>query len=421
MSGFNFSSTFCGEAMQYILGLFSTVVFEESIHLSNSENTPRCPSARQVSGDSDEDIMSSPLSDCSHEINESDQRDNVERILCSDIWMWKTLSGKCSLIFKCNDSSPSTQSLLSRIELTLSENSGETSSDWKTFIRAYNRCKGLSMSPAFDESVDALLLSLHSVSGLKKVQLTTDSLTENWAMKILSLCHTCPSLHDVCLQVENDKRYSLLNVCSSLIVTKNITDSTCTVDIRLARDGMIEISPSFISFTLPCSEIPKLDGQELFETLDDLKCLEESCSEHEELVGDLMSSLLSVSGLRRVGLEISCLTENWVRRILSLTEVCPSLQEIRYDCIESGGLLLEDVVRILQSSQIDSDCRIIITGVKCSKTIESSRSSSACDEKVKVTFCKDSLTRLFTIDNIETEVHNDDDPEDPDEEDFIDF
>lgn len=134
MSGFNFSSTFCGEAMQYILGLFSTVVFEESIHLSNSENTPRCPSARQVSGDSDEDIMSSPLSDCSHEIkwenivyiiliqsllllktsdcnklnlqrkltqavsftwSESDQRDNVERILCSDIWMWKTLSGKC--------------------------------------------------------------------------------------------------------------------------------------------------------------------------------------------------------------------------------------------------------------------------------------------------------------------------------------
>lgn len=137
MSGFDFSSTFCvicGEAMQYILGLFSTVVFEESIHLSNSENIPRCPSARQVSGDSDEDSMSSPLSDCSHEIkwenivyiiliqsllllktsdcnklnlqrkltqavsftwSDSDQRDNVERILCSDIWMWKTLSGKC--------------------------------------------------------------------------------------------------------------------------------------------------------------------------------------------------------------------------------------------------------------------------------------------------------------------------------------
>ncbi|KAK7163649.1 hypothetical protein R3I93_007639 [Phoxinus phoxinus] len=390
-------------------------------------NDSWCQSARQMSGDSDEDSMSSsPLSDCSHEINDSDQLDNVERILCSDIRMWKTLSGKCSLILKRNDSSPSTQSLLSRIELTLSEPSGETGSDWKTFIRAYNRCNGLSVrSPAFDESVDALLLSLHSVSGLKKVQLTTDSLTENWAPKILSLCVTCPSLHDVCLQVENDKRYSMQNVCSSFIITKNITDSTCTVDIRLDRDSMVEISPSFISFTFPCSEIPKLDGQELFEILEQLKCLEDSCSEHEELVGDLMSSLLSVSGLRRVGLKISSLTENWIGRILFLARICPSLQEIRYDCIESGGLLLEDVVRILQSSQMDSDCRIIITGLKCSKTTDgrTSRSSSACDEKVKVTFCRDSLTRLFTIDNIETEDNNDVDLEDLDDDDieFIDL
>ncbi len=34
----------------------------------------------------------------------------------------------------------------------------------------------------------------------------------------------------------------------------------------------------------------------------------------------------------------------------------------RYECTESGGLLLEEVERILQSSQMDSDCRIIITG-----------------------------------------------------------
>lgn len=53
--------------------------------------------------------------------------------------------------------------------------------------------------------------------------------------------------------------------------------------------------------------------------------------------------------------------------------------------------------------------------------IDTSRPSSACDEKVKVTFCRDSLTRLFTIENIETKDNNDDDPEDPDEEDFVDF
>ncbi len=51
--------------------------------------------------------------------------------------------------------------------------------------------------------------------------------------------------------------------------------------------------------------------------------------------------------------------------------------------------------------------------------MDTSRSSSACDEKVKVTFCRNSLTRIFTIDNIETEDTNDDEPEDPEDEDFI--
>ncbi|XP_067308815.1 uncharacterized protein [Pseudorasbora parva] len=387
----------------------------------------RCQSARQMSDDSDEDGMSSPLSECGYEINDSDELDNEECLLWSDIGMWKTFSGQCSLFFKCSRSSPSTQSLLSRIELTLSENPGETSSDWKTFLRAYNRCRGISIrSPDFDESVDALLSSLTSVSGLKKVMLTTDSLTKNWAPKIFSLCHTCPSLQSVCLQVDHNNRYNVINVCSSLNITKNMTDSTWTVDIRLARDSMNEISPSFISFTSPSSEIPKLDAEELFETLDLLKGLEESYSEHEELVGDLVSSLISVSGLQRVRLEISTLTENWVRKILFIAEVCPSLQEIRYDCIGSGGLLMEAVVRILQSSKMDSDCRIIITGLKRSKMTDGfnkimsdTSRSSAFNKKVKAIFSRDSLTRLFTIDNIEIEDHDDGDPEDPDDEDFI--
>lgn len=381
-----------------------------------------------MSDDSDEDGMSSLLSDCNNEINQSNsyELDNMEHILCSDLRMWRRLSGQYSLFLKCTSSSSSTKSLFSSIELTLSENSEKTSSDWKNFLRAYNQCKGISISPTFEERVGALLLSLHSVSALNKVQLTTDSLTENVAAKILSMCHTCPSLHNICLQAEYSKRYSELNVCSSLSITR-ITDSILTVDIQLARDSMIEISPSFISFTSPCSEIPKLDGRELFETLDILKDLEEGCEEHEELVGDLMSTLLSVPGLQKVRFKISSLTENWVKRILSLTEICPSLQEIRYDCIEGGSLLCEEVERILQHSQMVSDCRIIVTGMKRSKPtdgwteimMDTSTSSSACDEKVKVTFCRNSLTRLLATDNIETEDTNDNEPEDPEDEDFI--
>ncbi|XP_043076336.1 uncharacterized protein LOC122325345 isoform X2 [Puntigrus tetrazona] len=382
-------------------------------------NGIRSQSAGQMSEDSDEDGMFSPLSDFSDEINDSYEVDNVERILCSDLKMWRRLSGQYSLFLKCAGSCPSTKSLFSSIELTLSEDSDKTSSDWKNFLQAYNRCKGISKFPTFEESVDALLLSLDSVSALNKALLMTHSLTENMAAKILSMCHTCPSLHNIGFQVEYSERYSELNVCSSISLTR-VTDSISTVDIQLAcDDSMIEISPSFISFTSPCSDIPKVDGRELFETLDILKGLQEGCEEHEELVGDLMSTLLSVPGLQKVRLKISSLTENWVKRIRSLTESCPSLQEIRYECTESGGLLLEEVERILQSSQMDSDCRIIITGMKHSKAMDgrteimmdTSRSSSACDEKVKVTFCRNSLTRLFTIDDIETEDTNEDEPE----------
>ncbi|XP_026135533.1 uncharacterized protein LOC113113517 [Carassius auratus] len=381
-------------------------------------------SAGEISDDSDEDGISPPLSDCSDEINQSDsyELDSVEHVVCSDIRMWRRLSGQCRVSLKCTSSSPRTKSLFSEIELILSENSEKSSSDWKNFLKAYIQCKGISIvSLTFEESVDALLLSLHSMSAVNEVRLTTDRLTENLAVKIFSMCHTAPSLHNICLQVEYSNTHSELSVCSSLNITRN-TDSTLTVDIQLASDSMIETSPSFISFISPCSEISKLDGQELFETLDILKGLEDGCEEHEELVGVLMSTLLSVSGLQKVRLKISSLTENWMKKCLFLTEVCPSLQEIRFDCIESGGLLLEEVERILQSSQMDTDCRIIITGMKRSKAMngctavmmDTSRSSSACDQKVKVSFFRDSLTRRFTIDNIETEDTNDDDPEDED-------
>jgi len=50
--------------------------------------------------------------------------------------------------------------------------------------------------------------------------------------------------------------------------------------------------------------------------------------------------------------------------------------------------------------------------------MDTSRSSSACDENVKVTFCRNPQTRLFTIDDTETE---DKDLEDPEDEDFINF
>ncbi len=53
-----------------------------------------------------------------------------------------------------------------------------------------------------------------------------------------------------------------------------------------------------------------------------------------------MSTLLSVPGLQKVRLQISSLTENWVKRILSLMEICPSLQEIRYEDVKNKMLFV---------------------------------------------------------------------------------
>ncbi|XP_056600543.1 uncharacterized protein LOC130418425 isoform X3 [Triplophysa dalaica] len=366
--------------------------------------------------DSDEESSSSSLSDYINDIRDSDKLDNTEHLCSSEILSCELRVHRMTsdsdnapenwrVVLKSIASSLNSMSPLTYLTLTLSKTSGGTSSDWRTFLAAYNQCKGINIGGSqFNECIDALLLSLYSLSGLIQLDMSTGSLTENWAPKILSLCYAYYSLQNICLRVDNDRRHSDLNVCSSLNITKKVKDSMVTVDIQAAHKTIRTI-PSCISFTLPCSTILKIDGHELLETLDLLKGLEENCEEHEEYLGDLMSILLSVPGLQRVTLNIGNLTETWVRRILSLAEVCPDLHEIKCHCIEGAGLVLEENVGILQRSQMDSDCLIIITGVKLGKGSDMSNhmrmvtsSASSCNERVKLTFCKNTLSTVVLID-----------------------
>ncbi|XP_055057251.2 uncharacterized protein [Misgurnus anguillicaudatus] len=346
--------------------------------------------AGQLEDSDDEVSLSSSLSDSSNESSDCDELDDAKHfcsseILCTKIRVHKMSSGsdsasKWRIILKCTASSSDTQSPLTCITLTLFETSGKPNTDWRDFLWAYNQCKGIStMSSLFNERVDELLLSLYSVSGLIELNLSTDTLTENWAPKIISMCYTYLNLQNICLQVEYNRRESDLNVCSSINITKNITDSMVTIDISAAHKKIRTI-PSFISFTSPCSTILKLDGHELLQTLDLLKGLKANSEEHEEYVDDLMAILFSVPDLQKVAVYIGNLTEMWVKRILSFAEGCPGLQEIRCNCIEDAGLVLEEHVALLQNSQMDSDCMIMITG------------KSSCSEKVELTFCKNSLS-----------------------------
>ncbi|XP_073728478.1 uncharacterized protein [Misgurnus anguillicaudatus] len=320
--------------------------------------------AGQLEDSDDEESLSSSLSDSSNESSNCDELDDTKsEILDTDIRMHKVsrrsdIASKWRIILKCTASSPNTQSPLTCITLTLSQ----PSTDWRDFLWAYNQCKGIStMSSLFNERVDELLLSLYSVSGLIELNVSTDTLTENWALKILSMCYTSLNLQNICLQVEHNRREIDLNVCSSINITKNITNSMVTIDIWAAHKKIRTI-PSFISFTSPCSTILKQAGHELLQTLDLLKGLKANGEEHKEYVGSLMAILFSVPDLQKVAVNIGSLTEKWVKRILSFAEGCPGLQEIRCNCIEDAGLVLEEHAALLQNSQMDSDCMIMITG-----------------------------------------------------------
>ncbi|KAA0718632.1 NACHT, LRR and PYD domains-containing protein 3 [Triplophysa tibetana] len=187
--------------------------------------------------DSDEESSSSSLSDYINDIRDCDELDNTEHLSSSDILSSElrvhrmtsdsdNASENWRVVLKSIASSLNTMSPLTYLTLTLSKTSGETSSDWRTFLAAYNQCKGINIGGSqFNECLDALLLSLYSLSGLIQLHMSTDSLTENWAPKIFSLCNAYYSLQNICLRVDNDRRHSDLNVCSSLNITKNIKDS----------------------------------------------------------------------------------------------------------------------------------------------------------------------------------------------------
>ncbi|XP_030629299.1 NACHT, LRR and PYD domains-containing protein 3-like [Chanos chanos] len=223
---------------------------------------------------------------------------------------------------------------------------------WSTMIFSLMpTCSSLQhiSSPEFDEQVEALLNFLHTVPGLKKVELKLNILTESWAARILSFIQTHPSLRPV-----------------SLTMAKSLACPFPITGTPHGRGGW-------------CHKVKE---------------------EFDEQTNALLSVVDSIPGLKRVKLNVIRLTESWASRIISLIQSCTSLQDISFKAgSELDGFLLEEGIRLLQHSQKRPDCTLTVEGMRCSKdtdqcTEDERWSPKDCNRIVKLQFHGESLTVL---------------------------
>ncbi|KAG7472866.1 hypothetical protein MATL_G00113770 [Megalops atlanticus] len=257
---------------------------------------------------------------------------------------------------------------------------------WKSFVQMLYKCEDKPMTEIgedFEEKMDALLSVLPSVSGLKKVKMKMSDLTVNWAVRILSLIQTCPSLQ--CITIDLNGSYAE-RFCSSLTVSSTNGDLT---------------------LTCPYSEMSNINWTRFLEIFYRLKGLLEISPEFNEHVNALLSFLNSVPGLKFLSVEVASLTESWVTRILSLIQTCPSLQcvSLKVYGLSVDGLLLEEGICLLEDSQKRPECALIVHGSRCTKltdqcTERENICSLPCNQRVKLLYHNNCFMLSTTDDNM---------------------
>ncbi|XP_030629289.1 NACHT, LRR and PYD domains-containing protein 3-like [Chanos chanos] len=160
-----------------------------------------------------------------------------------------------------------------------------------------------------DQGVQQVLCFLNKQKNVDEFYLTVKTITPNTAAMIIEFFQNEMILTDISVKVCG---LGVKSFCSSLSVS--VTDG----DFRLS--------------------VEDYRGTDLDEQFD-----------------ALMSFLNSVSGLKKVDLNVISLTESWAARILSLIQTCPSLQDIS---VEVCGLSNLNLCSSLRASVTDEDFRL---------------------------------------------------------------
>ncbi|XP_036417458.1 uncharacterized protein LOC118801312 isoform X2 [Colossoma macropomum] len=366
--------------VQLMLTCPSLHKIEESDSETNSVSTDHSDSSESTDSsesDSETNSISSDHSDtCSSTNSVSEEIENYELDLCSELIVRKNASNKFKLSLRCNSSDPDTKAVLAYISLILTEYTEESEIDWRCFFQSYYDSKGSTeRSTDFDGKVNNILRFLQDVSGLKEVEMGIHSLTETWASCILHLCYANNSIDNICLLLEKEK--DMESACSSFTIRRNHIDSTVTVEIQRVKHT--ETSPSLISFKVPDSEICNINGHDLLHRMRCLKCINDKPLEYEEGINKLMSLLHGIPGLQELELEIGTLTRSWANRILTFS-TCPSLNKI---CVK-GHMLMEDAILTIQNDW-KRDCIVVLKGLLLEKEKDMESACLSCTIKRNLT------------------------------------
>uniref|UniRef100_A0AAY4ART2 NACHT, LRR and PYD domains-containing protein 3-like n=3 Tax=Denticeps clupeoides TaxID=299321 RepID=A0AAY4ART2_9TELE len=295
-----------------------------------------------------------------------DLSDANKESLCSSLSATKNID---SFRLTAEHSCPGRQPKSSSISLTVSCNSEILHTNCIGLLHTFHSLNCLKInSRGFEQHVDTLLSFLHVIPGLKRVELEVNCLIFSWVSGILSLIQACPCLEEGSVQVfditdgEGESLYSFLSVGQDTDTFRLTAEHSCIAT---------EAAHSHLSLTLSrSSEFSKTDWISFLQEFHTLRGLTENSPGFDEHVDGLLTFLRSVPYLRKVELEINCLTESWADRILSLTRGCPTIEEIKLAAGRQyirNGLLLEKGLQKLQSSQRRPNCTLLLQGRKCSK------------------------------------------------------
>ncbi|XP_048094514.1 uncharacterized protein LOC125291713 isoform X1 [Alosa alosa] len=269
--------------------------------------------------------------------------------------------------------------------------------DWVDFLKIFNKLSR-NRSADVENDADTLFSTLHSVHGLREVELMVGSLTENWAQRVLSFIREQPRDKEISVHVLKEWDSREKSLCSSLFVRKTTSNFRLVAEHLSSGSSCADVAAPALSYVSVLTDTDTAD----MDWVGYLKTFHE----HEieslyvyECVDPLLSSLCALSGLREVELRASCLTEIWVWNILSLIQNCPSLQEVRLsagrfvvsdgqsDWTDCGPLLLEEITH-LQETPKRPNCTITLTGIK-RRTVEVSshfkEGRLQCNSPVRIT------------------------------------
>ncbi|XP_067288340.1 NACHT, LRR and PYD domains-containing protein 1 homolog [Pseudorasbora parva] len=128
-------------------------------------------------------------------------------------------------------------------------------------------------------------------------------------------------------------------------VDLSISEDLSSVSINTAKNIMIEVM-------FPQSSIITFDWTNVFQEI-------QAWTEIDNENGDLpIFSLQSLPGLKKMELMMLTLTKHHITQMISFSENCPSLRELRINC----GDVPEDGLRLLQNSHIRPDCELACEG-----------------------------------------------------------